>query len=789
MWIKVSFYLVSAYKKMVAIVKVIVPREFSKILRKLAKSGRLGKQAAQKAEAACTQISLHGEIRLERTHHGESRVDCEKYDLGDGYRLITQRVGEGDDAHLIMLFVGTHDNADNWLELHKNYAWVRKDSDGKIDFIQVSESQASIPTPIIEVSIDTPEHVLEQPLLTVEASSELAALCGNSEIQDLLCRVTKGDWGESADDILSKVEKNAGIELAIVVLDVLTMADRGDLDGVHQRIRMVSHQAHEATEIELIEAISDPLNAETFYTWMEEEGMPDPSDREEWMLYLHPEQAKIAGADLAGPSRLRGVSGSGKTCVLVHRARFLAKKYGEPILVVTLTESMRKLLEALVIALCGAERSLIHVATMSSIARDVIRRLHPKGERWYTLAESFRDEALDKAVAAVRAGSVSTQLFSRLDQQELRKFLDDELGFIRTRLLPSEYESYVTAAFKRIGRGKALGESARRNVLRGLQEYESFLNGLHRLDHEGVVQAAVEVLSKDTGLKGDFWWRAVLADEVQDLSQNEIRLLAQLKTPTGDLLKTAPDGLFFVGDGAQTIYKRGFSLQSLGIQLARSHVFKKNYRNTFEILQAAYGLIQDYEFSDVDEDNRQRPLAPDFAARRGERPVMARCSSLRGEIDYAIAVIEEIQELNGEQALSDICLISRVPQIRDEFKKAMRTRKIHCVDIKDNAVLDSRGVRVSTIESAKGFEFGTVIFSGVSEPMGGQRGEGESEMDSSADAAKLYVAMTRARDNLHITYTSSVERGPAKALEMIRKWCDEVRFERGETLPIRADLI
>lgn len=47
----------------------------------------------------------------------------------------------------------------------------------------------------------------------------------------------------------------------------------------------------------------------------------------DWMLFLHPEQKKVADKDFGGPTRLRGVSGSGKTSVLVHRARFLARKY------------------------------------------------------------------------------------------------------------------------------------------------------------------------------------------------------------------------------------------------------------------------------------------------------------------------------------------------------------------------------------------------------------------------------------------------------------------------------
>lgn len=768
--------------------KAVVPREFSKLLKDLARSGRVGKQAALKAEAACTQINLHGEIRLERTHHGESRVDCEKYDLGDGYRLVTQRIGSGADAKLVMLFVGSHDDADAWLNRHKGYVWVKKDSDGKVDFIQVSGSEAELSLPQVEVSISTPEHVLEEPLITGLTDDEIALPGFDAETLAVVRGTTKGDWGEGSAEILESIEKSAGMDCALLVLDVFTMADRGDLDGVRQRLRMSARQAHEVTQAELIEAISLPQNAETFFTWTEDDSLPDASDREEWMLYLHPEQAKIASADLSGPARLRGVSGSGKTCVLVHRARFIAKKYGEPVLVVTLTESMRKLLEGLIISLCGAERARITVATVSSVARDVIRKLHPESERWYTMADLLREAALDEATSAVKAATAEgTQGFGRLSHSELRHFLDDEISFVRTRLLQGEYETYATSAFRRVGRGQALGEAGRRSVLVGIRAYDQYLRDAHRLDHEGVVQTAVEVLSKLGQKSPEYRWRAVLADEVQDLSQNEVRMLAELRNTAGESLKTAADGLFFVGDGAQTIYKRGFSLQSLGIQLSRSHVFKKNYRNTFEILQAAYGLIRDYEFADVDEDNRQKPLTPDFAARRGDRPVLARCRGLKAEADYAVSVIEQLRDLNGDSALSDTCVISRSKAIRSQISEAMRLKRIPYFDLKTSASLDVPGVKVSTVESAKGFEFGTVILAGVSEAVEQPLNDSEFDADPVGNAAKLYVAMTRARNCLHITYTSNAERRPADALESIRKWCDEVRFENGRVSPIRAD--
>ena len=752
--------------------EVIIPRSFKKMLRDLSKADRVGKHAAERAEAACTQVKLHGQIRLERTRHGESRLDCEKYELGDGYRLVMQRSKADSEDVLIMLFVGSHADSDSWLARHQGYKWVRKDSDGKLDFIQVSSPEEPRTPPFIDLSLDTPEHVWDEPLLSTLTLDDFKGTRLSDEAIQTILKVTKADWGEASGTILGGIENKSDFESAMLALDLLTMADHKDIEGARQRLRLDAKEAHEASASEFLDAVTSPINAETFYTWKEEEGMPDSSNREEWMLYLHPDQRKIAHADLAGPSRLRGVSGSGKTCVLVHRAQYLAKKHQEPVLVVTLTETMRKLLTSLIVGLCGSERALIHVATIQSLARDIVQGLStgviPRP------VESYADAAMATVIKAVPEFSSGAHGLGRLPH-DLKHFLREELSYIRTRLLPAQYSTYTTPSFRRIGRGRALGETARKQVMQGLQAYEQHLAESGYPDFEGMVQEAVALLDSH-GEKSIKRFRSVLADEVQDLSQNEIQMLSLIRTSKGELLKAAPDGLFLVGDGAQTIYKRGFSLKTLGINLHRASVFKKNYRNTKEILQAAYALIINYEFSDIDEDSQQKPLAPDFAIRRGERPGLIRCKTKTDELDYVVSAIAKVKEIHGEEALDDVCLISRSRWFRNDAIQAMRRQGIPCVDVKENFSIDSPGVRVSTVESAKGFEFGTVFLASVSESISNGRAQ---EATEAGDVAKLYVAMTRARDLLHVSYVSSNDYSPVEALHTIAPWCEELKFEDG----------
>ena len=86
------------------------------------KSDKKGILAAKQAEAIIDKVRHNGgdiplTVSLKRTKHGERRVhNCEKYDLGGGYRLITLR----DGACLYIAFVGSHDECDLWFRLQRD---------------------------------------------------------------------------------------------------------------------------------------------------------------------------------------------------------------------------------------------------------------------------------------------------------------------------------------------------------------------------------------------------------------------------------------------------------------------------------------------------------------------------------------------------------------------------------------------------------------------------------------------------------------------------------------------
>jgi len=637
------------------------------------------------------------------------------------------------------------------------------------------------------MDLESPEDILALPLLRVLSSDEWCRLELAGEAQAFASNITENEYERDAEGILTRLDEVSGYEKASLVFDLLGHAHAGEWQQLHQRIGLTTGEAAVTVPEEVAPAMLSPENRESFVTFDDPDELStffENHSMADWMLFLHPEQKKVSEKEFKGPARLRGVSGSGKTSVLVHRARFLAKKYHQHVLLVTLTESMRKLLDHLADDLCGVERSLIVTMTMSSLARHVVQQLHPQSSGFYTLISQQQSDSVISVVAQhVRShADFARTPLTTMEDRVLSEFLRDEISYVRGRLLPADLDHYLDSRlFQRRGRGFALNETARSVVLDAIRLYEQKLWEAGLLDHEGIVAEAVRLI--DSGNSQIDRPRCILCDEVQDLSQLEVALLGRLPTPTGEHMAEAENGLFLAGDGAQTIYKRGFTLRRLGIDVSsRSFTLRKNYRNTHEILTAAFSLVSEYEFADVDEDNVIKPTEPEFAKQHGVRPVIVRCSSLAEE---AMVIAEKVRaDLAYGQTPGQICIVGPNTKIRDEVQRALTRIGIAYTDLRQDADYESDRVKVSTIESAKGHEFSAVFIAGLVE---GVLPNGDvTEAEIPREAARLYVAMTRARDTLTLSYSPSGPYSASRFLLAIQSHCDEARVRDGQMYRVHA---
>ena len=343
------------------------------------------------------------------------------------------------------------------------------------------------------------------------------------------------------------------------------------------------------------------------------------------------------------------------------------------------------------------------------------------------------------------------------------------------RFLHDEADAYLTT--DRGGRGRALSPEQRRAVLEVYLWYHKVLLSAGLVDPAEFVRMAYRLRLKGEQAEADY--AAVIVDEVQDISEIALRLLHLL-------VGNREDGLLLVGDATQRIFTRGYSLRGLGIDIAgRGIVLRKNYRNTKQILEAAFPLIE----SEWKEDIAQAELAvldlrPEFSVREGCRPVVVHCSDEGAEGRFLAAEIAALLKYK-HYSPEDICVVARNRHYRALAVASLKGAGIPVYLFRDpeagEVSPDENAVRVSSLHGAKGHEFGTVFVVGAAEgviPLG-------SKIDPqtmSSEAAVLYVGMTRARDLLYLSHSGIDRHGkrPSRSsfIDLIAKWCDFAEFRR-----------
>jgi superfamily I DNA/RNA helicase len=504
----------------------------------------------------------------------------------------------------------------------------------------------------------------------------------------------------------------------------------------------------------------------------------DPHDLEEvlergtlqqWQLFLHPDQRTLVDRTFAGPARLRGISGSGKTVVALHRARRLAKEAqakGEKILFTTFDKGLAAAAGALLDALCGPERSAIDVTHLHRWCLDYLS-FRGLGSPKYSPEHSrrFRNEAFWNLPPAQQASLKTTP----------HEYLSSEIDFLMGRFLHDEAAGYLTT--DRAGRGRALSLEQRRAVLAAYSWYHKALLGAGLVDPAEFVRMAYRLRLKGDQTEADY--AAVIVDEVQDISEIALKLLHSL-------VRDRTDGLLLVGDATQRIFTRGYTLRGLGVDIAgRGIVLRKNYRNTRQILEAAFPLIESEWKEDIAQSEVKVPdLPPEFSVREGSRPIVVRCADDVAEGRFHAAEIAALLKYK-HYTPADICVVARNRHYRALAVASLKAAGIPVYSFRDpdagEVAPDENAVRVSSLHGAKGHEFGTVFVAGAAEgviPLGAVN----DTQALSSEAAVLYVGMTRARDLLYLSHSTADQRGKpllrSSFIDRIARWCDFAEFKR-----------
>ncbi|NOJ93272.1 ATP-binding domain-containing protein [Corallococcus coralloides] len=257
---------------------------------------------------------------------------------------------------------------------------------------------------------------------------------------------------------------------------------------------------------------------------------------------------------------------------------------------------------------------------------------------------------------------------------------------------------------------------------------------------EQLVQRVIAAV--DRGLIPRAQYGAVLIDEGHDFQPEWFKLISQMVDP-------GTNSLLLLYDDAQTIYPhKRFSFRSVGIQAqGRTTILRLNYRNTADILQFAADFAREVLTpSDADEDGV--PLVqPQSAGRRGPVPKVVTLPNLHEELRY---IAGRFQQLHAEgHAWNEMALLYRSTDIGQRAVQHLNHMGIPLQWVGkgsgQSAFKSSEAsVKVLTFHSSKGLEFPVVAIPRLKRPA-------PERPDAKEEARLLYVAMTRAMDQLVLT--------------------------------------
>lgn len=278
--------------------------------------------------------------------------------------------------------------------------------------------------------------------------------------------------------------------------------------------------------------------------------------------------------------------------------------------------------------------------------------------------------------------------------------------------------------------------------------------GLPRIEHDGtdLRQRAHEVLSLlDAGDGSLPKYDHVLVDEAQDFPTDALQFVVRL-------LQDGSDSLLVVADAAQNIYRNSFTWKAAGIQAAgRTRVLDRSYRNTREILDYAHtfllggGDLRTDDGSGAEDETVIIP--PKTSDRSGPLPLFLLCDTPQQEVleigRRCRALINEgvtpgeIGILYGSSNAADFHWPAAISKLFKQENLPLFWVTDPTTQNKDHFGSDASKITLSTIYSAKGFEFRHVFLCGYLDD--------RTPLQARLNRRLIYVGMTRATHELVLT--------------------------------------
>ena len=429
-----------------------------------------------------------------------------------------------------------------------------------------------------------------------------------------------------------------------------------------------------------------------------------------------------------GLQLVSGVAGSGKSLLVIYRARLLRQFFPQKrILVLTHNRPLIRDLEARYHRLTGGD-TMVEWRTFHS---------------WCQAHWPTGDEPPRPIGERRRAPMLSQAWHQHLaDTSVSERMLQEELDWFKDRLLNTRQE-YLVA--DRAGRGFGLSEAMRNRVYDAITAYRRVMTEQGQFDWGDVPRRMWLALSERRAAPEPYDF--VLVDEAQFFAPIWFEIIKLILKPNGYL--------FMVADPTQGFLKRGQSWLASGLNLrGRSSRLEKCYRTTREILDFASRMYQ----LRLPGDEEAIVASTVQHMPEGAPPQII---TLDSEQDEIAQVVNEIRALHARGTpLEHMLVLHAEWQGVDRMLERLR-REFGAAGVANPKTLaPGKHIRVCTLNAATGLESPIVFVMGMHRMCEAEQSVRLSENERAElirdNTRKLYMAFTRAGQRLAMTYVGEL---------------------------------
>lgn len=439
-----------------------------------------------------------------------------------------------------------------------------------------------------------------------------------------------------------------------------------------------------------------------------------------------------------GDLLVKGIAGSGKTLVLLHRAIKLKKKaqkenknisIGFFTFANTLVQYSQELLKAV-----GLGEDFLYVNTFHSYTYKLLGKIGKRSKCIDTAKDIKPTDIISEAINnEIQLKGTSHRLYEKDN-----KFWQEEIAWIKGKRLKTK-EQYINS--DRQGRGTVVRMSKKDKEIAFdlFLQYEKLLASKKLIEFNDYSNIILDNMEK---LKEEDKFDYVFVDEAQDLSFSELYLLK-------NITKVA---ITIAADHAQKIYKNSFSWKELGINVRgnSSKTLKENFRSTKQIMKLAYSLLEKNKLNKGKDTEYTEPNIPDI---EGTVPELIKCRTSYEEENFLNYLVKQLKNNKNET----IGIIFRTWKERKSIEDILRKNAIPYEYIYKGGTwsLINPGFKIVSYYSAKGLEFDEVIIPWLNDGIMPLDIPEDKEEDLKEfleiERSLLYVGMTRAKKSLYMT--------------------------------------